>query len=351
MSIRFSAGKVSVACAIAASILCSTIVQARKPPRPGDDGGGPTNPALVYVVDDAIVTIASADGASTLGLTGGSKGGRVRRSAPVWSPDGTQIAFLEQADARNAADVFDLYVTSANGSQVAFVRRFNGGVNSIDGYNGIQWLPGGFIHFTGATGPAVLDLFDGSIQSLNLDLIHDWIGPSSIAVDPTVPRSAGLIAYSALDHDGATDESDIHLAIVTIAADGTLLVDPATIVCLDRTGQQGFPAISPDGWQVAFYDDASLDGGNTLAVVDINDSDGIGFGSVHSLLQGGLGEFRVRPCWSPDSNWIAFTWAPDGGPFEIARIRPDGTDFVNVTRSQRHEVYPNWRFTWDPSGP
>jgi len=254
--------------------------------------------------------------------------------------------------------VFDLYVMNADGSGRTLVHRFQE-YNDIDRYTRLDWLNGGYLHFRGATGPEILNLADGSIQSLGLDLIHENVGESSIGpgVDPTVPGSQGLIVYQAYDY-GVTNYWDLHLAVVTVNGDGSLLVDPATITRLDLPGAQGFPVISPDGLQVAFYDDAHWDGGDTLAVVDIDYASGVRFGAVSTLIAGSLGEFKVSPTWSPDSEWIAFTWVhgdnaqafgPD--PYDIARIRWDGTGFTNVTNSSRHEVYVDWNPAWNPSQP
>ena len=320
--------------------------------KPGGGGGGEAliNPAIVYVVDDAVITIATADGQTTQKLTGGSKGGSILRRSPVWSPDGSMIAFWEYV----GSGMYDLYVMDADGSNLTLAYTIDIG-DGDQRYSGIDWLPGGYIHYTGATGPEILDLVDGSIQSLGLDLFHDWVGMSSFSpgIDPTTPGSQGLIVYEALTV-GVAD--GIHLAVVTVDVDGSLLVDPDTIAYFDRPGRQGFPAISPDELQIAFYDDARSDGGDTLAVVDVDYSGPIAFGTVHTLLQAGQSEFIARPTWSPDSQWIAFTWTANinpnrRDPYEIARVRPDGTDFTNMTNSSSHELYVDWNLVWDPSGP
>ena len=335
-----------VSAAVVACLICFAIAHGKKPDTPGGGGGGGdtdtlTNPAIVYVADDVSVTIANADGTATENLTG--KGKAPRRRSPVWSPDGSMIAFLEEPD----PGVFDLYIMNPDGSGRALAHQFQVGVER---YTGLEWLPGGYFLFTSSTGPAVLNLSEGTVQSLGLEAIHDgpvYISSIGSSVDPTVPGSMGVIAYSTA--------GDIHLAMIDVGPSGGLTVDSTTIVRLKRTGLQGFPVVSPDGLWIAFYDDSHLDGGDTLSVVAIDYGNSLEFGSVTTLLEGGLGEFRVRPAWSPDSQWIAFTWAPDinpkrPDPYEIARISRSGA-FRNMTNSSRHEVYVNWNPLWDDPAP
>ena len=340
--------KQALACAALAAALvtlCFSPAVAKKPGGGGGGGGNPETPSpgLVYVVNDAVITVASAEGEIISKLTGGSKGYSIVRRSPTWSPDGLMIAYSEKPDRRNQSEIIDVYIMNSDGSSKTFVRRFHEYVD-IERYTGFDWLPGGYLGFDGATGAEVIDLADGTVQSLNLDLLHDGVGSPSFGpgVDPTSPGSNGLVVYAAYT-PGTTNWVDIHLAVVETDANGSLVIDPSSIRRLDLAGRQEFPVIAPNGLQVAFYTDAYEDGGDTLAVVDLDYSNGIDFGAVDVLIAGGHGEFRLRPTWTPNSEFIAFTWAdPNSQAFEIARVHRTGTDFINVTSSGTHENYPNW---------
>jgi hypothetical protein len=342
---RYKRSTIALIGCMAAVLFCLTLAEAKKPVKPPGGGGGGTaaTPELVYIVNDAVITLASADGEVIDTLTGGSKGYRIRRLFPTWSPDGSQIAYIEQPD-RDHRALANLYIMNSDGSSKTIIHQFNEGINT---HYGMEWLAGGYISYTGRTGAEIINLLDGSIQTLDAD---DWIENASFGpgVDLSQPGSEGLVAFVAFnDVAPSLIESDIHLAHVTVGNDGSLQIDPATVQRLEIPDNQGFPVISPDGLQIAFYGNASLSGGHTLEVVDIDYDPEATFGTVQTLLiDGGTTEFRLRPTWSPDNQWIAFSWYPNLTPgseaAEIAHIRWDGTDFTNVTNSGTHENYPNW---------
>lgn len=94
----------------------------------GPKGSGETpmtNPALVFLKEDATITIATADGQNQQDLTGGTERWSISRGAPTWSPDGKMIAYLEAADNDNPPYP-KLYVMNADGSNPFLVHMFDG---------------------------------------------------------------------------------------------------------------------------------------------------------------------------------------------------------------------------------
>lgn len=82
-----------------------------------------------------------------------------------------------------------------------------------------------------------------------------------------------------------------------------------------------FPAVSPDGLQIAFVSDR--DGNDEIYVMDIS-------GGGPRRLTDHPGADRL-PSWSPDGEWIVFSSdRRDDGSFDLYRIRPDGGDLTLV---------------------
>jgi hypothetical protein len=143
---RFKTLQRTLALTTAACLFCFTIALAKKPQDPGGGGGGGgggedtlRNPAIVFVQDDTSIVIASADGQVKQKILSASKRSPLQRHSPVWTPDGTEIIFLER-DTSTQPSTNSLYIMNADGSGLTFVRQLN---NLIERSLGIAYLPGG----------------------------------------------------------------------------------------------------------------------------------------------------------------------------------------------------------------
>jgi TolB protein len=101
------------------------------------------------------------------------------------------------------------------------------------------------------------------------------------------------------------------------------------IVTGEKLSHEEWPALSPDGRQIAYT--STRDGNQELYVADAN-----GRNSVR-LTQDPAHD--AHPCWSPDGQTIAFAtnrW----GDLEIALISPQGSELRRITDSQGLDDYP-----------
>ncbi len=109
------------------------------------------------------------------------------------------------------------------------------------------------------------------------------------------------------------------------------LVEEHPVVVNERNNTQPLP--SPDGSRLAFVEDA-----HTLRLLDRES------GSVTTLLTDehifGGGQFE----WSPDGNWILFTWAvPGRATRDIGVVRTDGSGEIhNLTQSGFSDTGAQW---------
>lgn len=112
------------------------------------------------------------------------------------------------------------------------------------------------------------------------------------------------------------------------------LIEERPVVVNDRQNFQPVP--SPDGGRLAFIEDY-----HNLRILDRESGRTITLLTEDHLFGTGPGmQFE----WSPDGNWILFTWAvPGRAPREIGVVRSDGSgEVVNLTRSGFSDTSARW---------
>jgi Tol biopolymer transport system component len=140
--------------------------------------------------------------------------------------------------------------------------------------------------------------------------------------------------YPAWSPDGARvafqQDAGPQPEIWTALADGTDLRRLTNNADPDR-----HPAWSPDGTQIVFASDRSA--GTSLSDLFVMNADGTGQVAITNTPT----VDEDYPSWSPDGKKIAFS--RDG---EIATVTPAGTGLVTLTATERIEMEPDW----SPSG-
>jgi Tol biopolymer transport system component len=225
---------------------------------------------------------------------------------PLWSPDGSKIAFESTRDGD-----FEVYVMNTDGSGQVNVTNAPGTADAPD-----DWSPDGsrivITRGWGAEGEVFVVNADGS-EPVNLTDSPGFDGAADWSPD------GSKIAFTS-DRSG-TDE------IYVMNPDGSDVAGLTT-----ATPEEAFwPVWSPDGTKIAFS--SEQDGTREIYVMNADGSGVLNLTDSPS--------FDGEPAWSPDGSKLAFTTNRDGN-YEIYIVAADGSDMVNLTNSTGDEWRPSW---------
>jgi TolB protein len=247
----------------------------------------------------------------------------------VWSPDGRRLAF--QALAPNHQS-WDLYVVGTDGTDL---RRVAGGLGSI-----LAWLPDVRVqhtlappptktsgnHPTSLSYPVGLIAFagDGGTGEGDQSAIY-VIGPDGMGLHRlTEGPKANEPAWSPDGTQIAFDRGEGRRGIFVMNADGS----DRRRLASSRCGTQQ-PSWSPDGQSIVFV---GLGPNCNRGAVFVMNADG---GAMRQLTD--PIESTSDPAWSPDGQWIAFQRQGD-----LYLIHPDGTGLRPLTNLPGEESKPAW---------
>ena len=249
------------------------------------------------------IFLIDADGTNLTQVTH-TDGGAYGASFPVWSPDGTRIAFTRSRDLNPAPNIsnidVELLVVNSDGTDQSLVAQTYG-----DDHNPV-WSPDGtriaFHHSTQSTTKILVVNADGSDQRILARTRGEEWGPRW---SPDGTR----IAFTGIARRGGVP------SVFVVNADGT---DQRNL-----TFGAG-PRWSPDGTSIAFVDYG--DTGFTFEIVRAN-PDGT---NQRLLTRTGPETAPSGLVWSPDGSRIAFSSSHDGDD-EIYVANADGTGQTQLT--------------------
>ena len=291
--------------ALLVSIAVVGLIGGRRHPLPA----GLARPGLIAFDSAGDIFVSPADGTPPRPLTTGPNDD----IEAVFSPDGTQIAYLSLVAGTSqvrlnvvAADattqpptvVVELAASGRNGGpQVPFIH--------------IAWSPDSTrIAYTAMAGGHP-QLFVASMDGVS----PVPIGPSDIEGESPVWSPDGLqIAFKG-------GHFNLDRGIYVMNADGTgapLRLTPPSRAQVTPDVMFSAPAWSLDGALVA-YSSMVDDGGSHVFVVSSRGGD-------PQDVSGPPGFSGWSPAWSPDGEWLAWRAGGDGVPGQFVVARPDGTD-------------------------
>ena len=273
---------------------------------------------------DEIFTM-NADGGGSRKVTSSADHAR----NPAWSPDGTKIAYYTHG----TNDAYAVHVVDADGSAEPTLLRTGG--------HSPQWSPDGTrIAFYADGEIHVIDADGQNERQVTTDSHHSdehfaW-SPDSASIAYEHRSSIRVVDVAdAADQDLGEGRKPVW------SPDGTRIayehrssirvVDVADAAVQDL-GVGREPVWSPDGTRIAYH--AWLHSNDA----DIYVVDADGTGDREQITDNAVEDYK--PVWSPDGTKIAFTSHP--WDYEIMTMKADGTDKRQLTDNDYEDSHPAW---------
>ncbi len=284
------------------------------------------------------IWIANADGTDAVSLaeiTGHEPLDRDRD--PVWSPDGTRIAFVRESIPASTAStgtprVYVVDLTDDSLIAVTPPSNFDAPGEDLDFSSwwdtDPDWSP------------------DGETLVLRRNL-------SSNSVDRPPPGWTA-VAQELAARGETIAHTDDTLWVVPVQANSVgVQVESCPEDCFDISGRH--PAWAPDGSAIVFVNQGALvlgtiqendDPSDTFFLVETENITGPPWNGNTTEGQAAL-SYADNPAWAPDSSEIAFSGQPMGQPDQrgIYRILPDGTGLAVIADERGPETEPTYQPT------
>jgi Tol biopolymer transport system component len=251
------------------------------------------------------VYVMNSDGSNRLRLIEGQAG---FLSAPTWSPDGSQIAFVSDRDGNP-----DVWVMDSDGSGAVNI------TNHVAKDHSPAWSPDGeWIAFASVRDSLYWELYLMRPDGSDVQRLTWWEDASDLS--PTWSPDGSRLAFAS--------KRDGNWEIYTMDRDGSNLVR-----LTDDPADDDNPAWSPDGSRIAFS--STRDGFAEIYVMPVGGGQAVNVSNAPFSTEHG-------PTWSPDGGRIAF-YSDRDGEWDIYVMASDGSDVVKLTGDTSNDQVPAWR--------
>ncbi len=260
------------------------------------------------------IWVMNADGSNRVNLTN-HDGDDVE---PRWSPDGSKMAF--QSD-RNGE--WEIFVMNADGSDPRSL--------GVGGH--AKWSPDGskILFDVSRPDPWQHDPFIMNDDGSGRRKLADLPNQTTVSVSWS-PDGRRVMLLGIVNDDGLNN-------IYVVNVDGSDLTD----ITKDLTPAKGFRFIfpgswSPDGRQIAFSTHVNDwgRGGPVNSDIFVMNTDG-----THPVNLTNHPKTDMQPSWSPDGSKILFTSLRDGND-DIFIMDADGSNPINLTNHPADDTNPSW---------
>jgi Tol biopolymer transport system component len=251
------------------------------------------------------VFVMSSDGSERIALAEGQSG---FLSAPTWSPDGSQIAFVSDRDGNP-----DIWVMDSDGSNQVNLTSHDAKDHSP------AWSPDGeWIAFASVRDSLYWELYLIRPDGSDLQRLTWWEDASDLS--PTWSPDGTRLAFAS--------KRDGNWEIYAMHRDGSNLVR-----LTDNPADDTNPAWSGDGSRIAFV--STRDGYAEIYVMPVVGGEATNISNAPFSTEHG-------PTWSPDGGRLAF-YSDRDGDWDIYVMVSDGSDVVKLTGDSSNDQVPAWR--------